>query len=313
MKIVFIKIILLSIIVIPTTSLAQEDLEKLIKVDSSLNEKVYSTFKSGSLINLKTIETLHKKELDFRVDHRFGDIAGSSGGPKNFFGLDNSTDIRIGFEYGIIDDLNIGISRAKGAADQTQLYEGNLKYRFLEQTIDNRIPLSIALFVSTTISAAESSEDKSMANSYNNFRDRLVYVSQLIIARKFNSSFSLIMSPTYVHRNYTAFGDQNSIFALGIGGRLKMTKRLSLIADYFIPFKSKTKLEYMESTWDKKYYKALGVGLEIETGGHVFSLNFTNAKSIQEGQIIPETYSSWSKGQFRWGFGITRRFSFGER
>ncbi|ULT23291.1 DUF5777 family beta-barrel protein [Sphingobacterium sp. E70] len=123
---------------------AQEDLDKMIKLEGPKNEKVTATFKSGNLINLKTTETIHRNEMDFRVDHRFGDIGGSAGGAKNFFGLDNSTDIRIGFDYGLTDNINIGIARAKGATEVRQLYEGNIKYRFVEQTIDNSVPVSIA-------------------------------------------------------------------------------------------------------------------------------------------------------------------------
>lgn len=95
-----------------------------------------ATFKSGKLINIQTIETIHKKELDFRVDHRFGDIAGKGGGASQFFGLDHASDIRIGFDYGISDNLNIGIARAKGASELTQLFETIVKYKFLEQTND---------------------------------------------------------------------------------------------------------------------------------------------------------------------------------
>src|SRR5690606_20033546 len=137
------------------------------------NEKVTATFKSGSLINLKTTETIHRNELDFKVDHRFGDIAGSAGGSKNFFGLDNSSDIRIGLDYGLLDNLTIGIARAKGATEIRQLYEANLKYRFLEQTVDNSVPVSIAFFGSTTVSAMEASEDKNSATYFENFSDRM--------------------------------------------------------------------------------------------------------------------------------------------
>src|SRR5690606_11302321 len=110
--------------------------------------------------------------------------------------------------------------------------------------------------------------------------------------------------------NYTIFGDQNDLFALGLGGRLKIAKRMAIVADYMLPFRNKTKKEYLENMLQQRFYHALGVGLEIETGGHVFHLNFTNATAIQEAQFIPETSTSWGKGQYRWGFSISRRFSF---
>jgi len=289
---------------------AQSDLEALIQEDSTTREKVSATFKSNHLINAQSTETIHKKELEFRVDHRFGDIAGGSGGIGNFFGLDQSTDIRIGFDYGISDRFNVGIARAKGATAATQLYEANFKYRFLEQTTDNAIPVSLAFFGSGTVSGVKASDDPTASTSYKNFGDRITYVSQLIVARKFSPSFSFELIPSYVHRNYTIFGDQNGVFALGAGGRLKISKRMAIVADYFLPFRSKDKKEYVENINQQKFYDALGVGLEIETGGHVFHLNFTNATAIQESQFIPETTTSWGKGQYRWGFSISRRFSF---
>jgi len=298
---------------LPILSLAQEDLDKLVQLDSGRNDKVSSTFKSGVLINMNTTEMLHKKELDFRVDHRFGDIAGTAGGPKNFFGLDNSTDIRIGFEYGVSDRINVGIARAKGSTAVSQLYEASLKYRFLEQTLDDRIPVSLGFFGSGIISAAGASQEKGSPISFQDFSHRITYLSQLILARKFSSYLSLVIAPTYVHRNFTAYGDQNSLFSIVMGGRLKLTKRMSLIADYFLPLRTSSKKKYMETTWNNNYFNALGIGLEMETGGHVFSLNFTNAKAIQLSQIITETNSSWTKGQFRWGFGISRRFSFDKK
>jgi len=289
---------------------AQTDLEQLLPDNASGHDKISAIFKSGHLINLQTTETIHKRELEFRVDHRFGDIAGQAGGISNFFGLDQSTDIRIGFDYGISDKFNVGIGRAKGATAATQLYETNFKYRFLEQTVDNTMPLSIALFGSATAVAMKASDDPTAATAYKSFSDRLTYVSSLIIAKKFSDRLSIAVIPTYLHRNYTIFGDQNDLFALGLGGRLKIAKRMAIVADYMLPFRNKTKKEYLENMLQQRFYHALGVGLEIETGGHVFHLNFTNATAIQEAQFIPETSTSWGKGQYRWGFSISRRFSF---
>lgn len=304
------NILWIGLCLLSARTFAQEDLDKLISITASKNEKVTSTFKSGNLINLKTTETIHRKEMDFRVDHRFGDIAGNAGGVKNFFGLDNSTDIRIGFDYGLLDNLNVGIARAKGATEVRQLYEANVKYRFLDQTVDNSIPVSVALFGSTTVSAMQAAEDQHSAASFGHFSDRLSYVTQLIIARKFSSKLSLSLVPSYLHRNYTAYNDQNDLFALGVGGRAKISNRVALVADYIFPFRKSSSKQYREDLTGQPYHNALGVGLEMDTGGHIFHLNFTNATAIQESQFISETNSTWSKGQFRWGFSIARRFSF---
>jgi hypothetical protein len=307
------KIIILALLLSAFYSYGQVELEKELTTTSGGHEKVSATFKSTRLINGHTNETIHKNELDFKVDHRFGDIAGSNGGLRQFFGLDNSTDIRIGFEYGLSDRLTIGLARAKGATTVQQLYEGSLKYKLLEQTVDGHVPVAVTFFGSNTIAAVRANrEDPTSATAYENFADRMNYVAQMIIARKFNSNFSFVITPTYVHRNFTVFRDQNDLFAIGAGGRAKLSKRMALVIDYFLPFRNDEDQAYLERIGNRKFYNPLGVGLEIETGGHVFHLNFTNATAIQEVQFIPETTSSWTKGQYRWGFGISRRFSLGK-
>lgn len=294
-------------------SFGQEDLEKELGTAPHVHEKVKATFKSTKLINGHTNETIYKNELDFKVDHRFGDIAGGNGGIRQFFGLDNSTDVRIGFEYGLSDRLSIGFARAKGATDVRQLYEGSLKFRLLEQTTDDYIPVAVTLFGSNTVAAVQASDDPTAATAYKNFSDRMNWVGQIIFARKFSPGFSVSLTPSYVHRNFTAFRDQNDLFAMGAGARAKISKRMALVVDYFMPFRNGADKDYLEQLNGVKFYNALGAGLEIETGGHVFNLNFTNAAAIEETQFIPSTTSSWLKGQFRWGFSISRRFSFDKK
>lgn len=305
---------LVSLLALYAPVLAQIDLEKALADSVTTNERevVEATFKTTRIINSQSIETIHKQELDFKVDHRFGDIAGSRGGASSFFGLDNAMDIKIGFEYGISDNLNVGIARAKGATQVSQLYEGSLKYRILKQTVDNKVPLSMTFYGSLTIPGVRADDNNDDgATSYRQFSDRLNVVGQLIIARKFGSNLSLALHPTYIRRNTTGYyDDKNDLFAMGIGGRLKVSRRMALVMDYFLPFRSAASKERYENAITA-LYNPLGVGLEIETGGHVFNLNFTNATAIQEMQYIPETTSSWGKGQFRWGFTISRRFSLG--
>lgn len=307
-----ILLVMVAVAAISLQATAQIDLETALVGDSTEHalEEVEATFKTTRIINSQSPETIHKRELDFKVDHRFGDIAGANGGARNFFGLDNSTDIKIGFEYGITDDLNVGVARAKGATQVAQLYEANLKYRMLRQTVDGKVPISVAGYTSVMVPGVRADrQNDGEATSYRQFADRLNIVGQLIIARKFGPLLSLALHPTYIRRNTTAdYDGQYDLFAVGIGGRLKVSRRMALVMDYFLPFRSTASKErYADAI--TALYNPLGIGLEIETGGHVFNLNFTNATAIQEMQYIPETTSSWTKGQFRWGFTISRRFS----
>lgn len=291
-------------------AMAQDDLSNMFGKDSIRREPVIATFKSTRIINGQSNETLKKGELDFRVGHRFGDMGGSNGGAKSFFGMDNSTDIRIAFEYGISNKFTAGLGRSKGSGNAFQLYEVLAKFRLLEQTMDNRIPFAITLFGNAVVSGMKASTDPNSPVYFRSLSDRASLTGQVIIARKFGEALSLALLPTYVHRNYVQPMDVNGMFALGIGGRLRFSRRLAFVADYFIPFRDQASQDYFESQ-GKKYYHSLGAGLEIETGGHVFHVNFTNSTAILENQFIPETTTTWLHGQFRWGFNISRRFSLG--
>ncbi len=298
---------------------AQEDLSKLFKDTAGRQGRlpVIATFKSPQIINGESNETTPKSDLLFVVMHRFGDIAGNNGGVSNFFGLDNSSDILIGFDYGISNKLSAGIGRVKGApngtgTDQRQLVYVNLKYRLLQQTVDNYIPVSVTLFGNAAVSVMQKLNLASSDAAFTKFGDRMSYVTQAIIARKFNDQISFALTPTYVRRNFVPFMDENNTFALGVGGRFKFSRSMAIIADYFHNFRSKESKDYFLNQKDFHFYDPLGVGLEIETGGHVFNLIFTNATAILQNQYIPNTSSSWTRGEFRWGFSISRSFNLGK-
>lgn len=301
---------LTALLLVAPAVMAQDDLSKMFGKDSVSKGPVIATFKSTRIINGQSNETLKKGELDFRVAHRFGDMGGDAGGSKTFFGIDNSTDIRIAFEYGITDRLMVGLSRAKGSGNFSQMYEGLAKFKILQQTLDNRIPLGITVFGNAVVTSMKSSTVESDAAYFDNFSSRMSYTGQVILSRKFGNILSLAVLPTYIHRNRVVHMDVNDMFAVGVGGRLRFSKRMALVVDYFLPFREQASKDYFEGR-GVKFYNPLGVGLEIETGGHVFSVNFTNSTAILENQFIPETTSTWLEGQFRWGFNISRRFSLG--
>lgn len=299
---------------------AQENNLDSLFADSTLmpgHQMVINTFKSPVIVNAQSNETLHKHELVFNVSHRFDDIAGDNGGVKTFFGLDNSTDIKIFFEYGISDRLTVGVGRAKGSPEfrkvsvpfnnLSQLWEGKVKYRLLRQTTDNHVPIAVTLFANAVVSSRSSDAAAASDTHFNNFSDRWGFTGQVIVARKFSERFSFAVLPTYIHRNYVAFMDESNFYALGLGGRWQFNRHMAIIADYFIPFRSKESTDYF-SAHGVTFYAPLSIGWEIETGGHIFHIDFTNATAILENQFIPYTTRSWGKGEFRWGFNISRTF-----
>lgn len=291
---------------------AQDDIMKLLEqnVEESKNEPVIGTFKTTRIINAQSIECVKKNTLDFRITHRFGNIgAASGGGFKNFYGMDNVANIRIAFEYGIFDNWMIGVGRSK-----TQGHiDAFMKYRFLTQTTNNKIPLSIAVHLNAAITPIKREIFYADVPNYeNNILHRLSYTAQLIVARKFGNIGSLELLPTYVHRNYVktyvnpnnGATETNGLFSMGVAARIKLTKRSSILAEYFYTFS-----KFRQDNPTRPYYQPVSIGYEIETGGHVFHINFSNATGIIENDFIPNSPDTWNLGGFKWGFNISRVFN----
>jgi hypothetical protein len=255
---------------------------------------------SSRVINGHSVEMLRKGVLEFRVEHRFGDIAGTNGGVQTLFGLDNSSDIRIAFEYGITDKFMAGIGRSKGTGNPyTSLIDGFVKYRILQQE-KKGMPISMALIGTSSMSYAKASSDESMVQYYPKFSHRFAYCAQLNIARKFGERLSLAVMPTVVHRNYVLQSDVNTLFALGGALRCGLTSRTAILLEYYHCFNpSGTRAVNVNS---------LGIAFEWITFGHNFTINLTNSRGFGETQFIPYTYEDWLKGQFRLGFCIGRKY-----
>ncbi|HNU86720.1 MAG TPA: DUF5777 family beta-barrel protein [Ferruginibacter sp.] len=267
-------------------------------------KKPVAVFMSQRLINANTTEMLKKGHFEFKVVHNFGDIGGTFGGVKNAFGLDNSTDIKIGFTVGVTKNFNVMVSRNKGFNQVTQLWEMAFKYRIMQQMEnDASRPLSIAVFANGVASSAKRSTDTTKENFYPKTSSRQSQVLQLMIARKFGKIISIQLNPTYVHTNYVVPGDVNSVFAFGAAIRVPIYKQFVFIADYFHPFRSGSNINTLK-TKGVNLYDVWGVGLELVTPGHVFHVNFTNTHTILENRFLTRTTTR----EFRWGFTVARDF-----
>lgn len=275
-------------ILVPFFSFAQEDmLEMLEKEASSGPQYAEATFKGTRLINGHSVETRKKGTLDFIISHRFGLI---SSGAYNLFGLDDSN-IRLGLDYAIADRFTIGVGRS--SFEKT--YDGFLKYRVLRQQTGEKVtPVSVTAFTSMAIKTLRS-EDIEL-----DFSSKLTYAYQLIIARKFSPAISLQLTPTMVHRNAVLpESDGNDLYAIGAGGRVKLTKRISLNAEYYY------QLNRIENS---VIQNSVAIGFDIETGGHVFQLHFTNSRAMIEKGFVTETTTDFFDGDIHFGFNISRSF-----
>jgi opacity protein-like surface antigen len=275
-----------------TVLYAQDDLlNELSKQDSAQTIPISATFKSTRIVNGQSVETMKKKHLDFRISHRFGKL---NSGAYQFFGLDQAT-MRLGFEYGLTDDLEIGVGRSTSQ----KVYDFFAKYKLLKQSSGARnIPVSVTLFGGTGVTTVDKERE---------FQDKLYYTAQVLIARKFGERLSLQLSPTYLYRTMPdVTGDEKVVLAVGIGGRFKLSKRVSLNGEYFYTAREK-------NTVTAPYHDSMSFGVDIETGGHVFQLHFTNSLGMIEKQFIGETAGSWGKGDIHYGFNISRTFSFDKK
>ncbi len=248
-----------------------------------------STFNATRIMNGQSVETRKKGILEFVISHRFGRI---NTGFYELFGLDNSN-IRLAFEYAIIDDLTIAIGRS--SFEKT--FDGYVKYRLLKQkTGAQNFPVSLTLFGSATEKTLRDYDPENKPT----FVDRLTYTSQILLARKFSPDFSFQIIPTYIHFNTVPTSDDpNDIFAIGFGARIKISKRFSINGEYYYtinPFTSFTT------------YNSIAFGVDIETGGHIFQLIFTNSRSMIEKGFIAETTGDFFKGDIHFGFNISRAF-----
>jgi hypothetical protein len=279
---------------IPFSVFAQKDLMDLLN-ENTPEEINYTTatFKSTRIINGHSIERMPPGQLDFRISHRFGAV---NSGAYNLFGLDQQVNMHFSLEYGIFKWLMAGVGR--GSYEKT--YDGFAKFTILRQSTGAKeMPVSLSVFSSVAINSLK----WVYPERTNYFSSRLSYVAQALVARKFSPSFSLQLTPTYIHRNMVATElDPNDLLAIGAGGRMKLSKRISLNAEYYYVANPKT---YMS----QQIYNPLSVGVDIETGGHVFQILLTNSGAMIEKGFIGETTGSWAKGDIRLGFNISRVFN----
>lgn len=271
------------------------DLLNLITPDKPKKEYVYNAFKSPRIIMSHSIEMLRPGVLDFRILHRFGRV---NGGAYEFFGLDGPATIRLGLDYGVTDNFTVGIGRS----NLNKELDGVLKYRLIHQaTGPGSLPFSFVAIAGSTLTTLKWSDP----SRENFFTSRMAFYGQAIIGRKFNDAFSLQIIPSLVHRNLVpTVNDPNDLFAIGAGARIKLSNRVSFNADYH---------HILNQNPVAGFYDPLSIGFDIETGGHVFQLHFTNAKGMNERAFLANTEYKWTKGDIFFGFNISRQFQIKKR
>ncbi len=273
---------------------AQDDLMDILDEQTAdQTDYTTATFKSTRIVNGHSIERMPEGQLDFRISHRFGRI---NTGPYEFFGLDQAND-HLSLEYGIKDWVMAGIGR--GNFEKT--VDGYLKFSILRQSKGARnMPVSLSFLAATSVNGLK----WQYPERTNYFSSRLSYVYQLLVGRKFGERLSLEINPTFVHRNLVPTElDPNDVYAVGAGGRIKLSSRISFNAEYYYVIRP------IHDFPSETIYNPLSVGFDIETGGHVFQLMFTNSLAMIEKGFITQTTGQWGKGDIHFGFNISRVFT----
>ncbi len=287
------------IFLLPVSIFSQDDLLNNLESEAVIDKTVTATFKGLKVVNFESTKLADKNDFYFVVAHRFGSV---KNGFKDFFGLDNAV-TQLKFIYGFTNWLNVGVARSSFQ----QKYGAHLKYRIIPQKRDG-FPITIVGYNLVTINTSLEKDQYAKLE----FEDRLTYTSQLLLSKKFGESFSLLLAPTYIHENLATrsrevlangttinYDEEANQFALGLGGRYKISNRLSINADYGL---------HLNRNDHSSFRNPLSVGVDIETGGHVFQMHFTNAQAMFEEGFIVQGQGDWSDGNFFFGFNISRVF-----
>ena len=277
------------ILILPLSG--QDDLLDILEDASSKPVIVESSFKGTRVVNAQSLELPRPKILQFMIQHRFGSI---ENGFYDLFGMDYAT-IRFDFNYGLTERLSFGVGRSS----LDKIYDIFVKTKLLRQSSGTRsIPVSVLLYSDIGIDTKRKSEnDPAVKDEYLN---RLLYVNQLIIGRKFNRSLSLEILPTLIHRNLVPTNqDDHDLVSVGIAGRYKLSNRISVNADYFIPLGDRS----------EDYQNSVAIGVDYETGGHVFQVMIANSQGPYEYTFIENARGNFSTGVLYLGFNISRAFT----
>ncbi|WP_026968268.1 DUF5777 family beta-barrel protein [Algoriphagus terrigena] len=270
-----------------SVSLQGQDLLDQLKEPEGKPEPVGSTFKGTRIINGQSVETRGKGNLGVVISHRFGRL---NSGAYHLYGLDEAN-IRLGLEYAFSDQISVGLGRNS----LSKVYDSYLKFRFLDQK-KNGFPVTLAWVFDMSINTLKRPELPM------NTQRRMSYVNQLLIARKLSPAVSIQLMPSLLHQNLVPTADiPNTLLLLGVGGRVMVSKRVGITGEYY--YSSQAQLEGNNS---------MGLGVDIDTGGHVFQLHFTNSAAMTPSGFLPPVQGNFFDGDIHLGFNVFRSFQTGK-
>jgi hypothetical protein len=286
----------LSFLFISLMASAQDDLLNMLNSEQPKKPiPVFATFKATRLITMQSNETVARKHLNFVILHRFGEV---NKGAYELWGMDQAF-MRLAFDYGLTDNIQIGIGRSS----PSKIYDGNVKWKIIKQASGGS-PVGITYYGNIAFNTSEFSDK----NIDNYFTSRLTYCNQILLTKKFNDAFSVLLAPSMVHKNLVTYNnDANTIFSVGVGASIKITRSTRFNIEYYSRLNGRD--DFLDVAKTQRTYDYLGLGFDIETGGHVFQMMFCNATGMYEQAAIAQTTTTWSDMGIRLGFNLSRTFS----
>lgn len=266
---------------------SQEDLLSEIDTDSETPVYASAVFKGLKVISFESTKLVAKGGFNFIVSHRFGTV---KDGFKNLFGLDEAV-THLNFVYGISDNFNVSASRSSNQ----KIYEVATKFRLARQQ-KGKMPFTVAAYTSVLANTALDTDNLPKLR----FEHRLSYVGQLLISRKLTKELSLLVAPTFFHDNYVNDNlQENSQYAVAFGGRYKLGKRWSVNMEYGM---------HLNRSAASLFNNPFSIGVDLETGGHIFQLHFTNSQSMNTNGVFGTSTGDWGDGDVYFGFNLARSF-----
>ncbi|MFT4604539.1 MAG: hypothetical protein ACI9W4_001271 [Rhodothermales bacterium] len=257
------------------------------------NRPVDELFWAPTVIGTASVTNLNAGDLNYTIKHAFGLV---SSGIENLYGLDGAANIRFGIDYGVTDWLSLGVGRSRF----DKVYDFKAKANLLRQTVSGSSPLEIAVMGDAGITTVENGFE---------FSDRLSYAGMVMFGRRFSDKLAVQISPMVSHLN-TVFieraadgsilAEENTHFGVALAANFKLNELFAVLVEYVPVIGDRS-----DGTTD-----ALSVGLDIETGGHVFQLFFTSSDWLTEQHMLARNNDDFLSGDFRWGFNVNRVFAF---
>lgn len=286
------RLFLVGFLLISNSIFSQDSLEDILGSTSSSAKPISTTFSSTRIVNSHSVEMIPKGVGEFRISHRFGTI---EEGFYDIFGLDQAK-IRLGYDYGITDKIMVGFGRNS----HKKVYDIFGRFSFLNQTIDNSTPITLQYLFASSMKTLRYGKKIP-------FMQRFAQINQVLIAKKINN-LSLQIMPSIMIHEYEGY-DKKIFSGVGAAARYLVGKRVAINVEYFARLRHNENGSQEFNRIFNENYNSLGLGIDIEAGGHVFQFHFSNTNTMNEQAFMFETDKTWEKGEICFGFNILREFS----